>query len=172
MEESLRFLLRTRADTLRWGAALGRLLQPGDVVALLGDLGAGKTTLVQGLAQGLGITEPVTSPTFTLAHEYPAQVPLFHFDPYRLNAPGDMVDLGFEEYLERGGVVVVEWADKIETLLPEDRLTVRLELLTGPEVVDTYEETARQLEVAGAGVRSRQLLLQFAALPEVAAFAR
>ena len=114
------------ADTRIWGIALGGLLAAGDVIALVGDLGAGKTTLTQAIAYGMRIPEQVTSPTFALAQEYAGRVPLFHFDPYRLDSPEALSEIGFDEYFERGGVIVVEWADKIGTLLPNERLTLTL----------------------------------------------
>src|SRR5690349_18024868 len=112
------FRLATRAATTAIGRLLGAQLKPGDVVALIGDLGAGKTTLTQAIAEGMGITSDVSSPTFALIHEYPGTVPLFHIDPYRLDRAEDLAELGFEEYLQRGGVIVVEWADKVADLLP------------------------------------------------------
>ncbi|HLK59964.1 MAG TPA: tRNA (adenosine(37)-N6)-threonylcarbamoyltransferase complex ATPase subunit type 1 TsaE [Chthonomonadaceae bacterium] len=164
------FLLPTRAETAAWGEALGARLRAGDVVALLGDLGTGKTTLTQAVARGLGVTEPVSSPTFTLVQEYRGRVPLFHFDPYRLERSEDMVDLGFEEYLERGGVVVVEWADKLGDLLPTDRLTLGLELPAVGSAPDFEAEDAPRLLTAVPGsLRWEGLLAQLQALPEIAA---
>ena len=91
----------------------------GTVFALVGDLGAGKTHWTKGLAAGLGSATVVTSPTFSLVHEYPgARLPLFHFDFYRLESAGELIDLGWDEYLEAGGVIVTEWADKFPELLP------------------------------------------------------
>ena len=108
---------------------LGVLVEAGDVILLFGDLGAGKTTFIQGLAEGLAICEDVTSPTYTLIQEYlDGRVPLYHFDPYRLSGAEDVADLGFEEYLERGGVVVVEWAERLGWLTPETYLRVAIEL--------------------------------------------
>ena len=165
-----RFLLRSREDTLRFGQVLGSLLRAGDVIALIGDLGAGKTTLTQGIAQGMGITDRVTSPTFTLVQEYQGRVPLFHFDPYRLERPEDVYDFGFEEYLERGGAVVVEWADKIAALLPTERLTLILteestsedaslpEEMTPHESIQEEKTAARQLEIEATGTRYQTLL--------------
>ena len=147
--------LPTPGDTRAFGAALGRLLRAGDVIALIGDLGMGKTTLAQGVAQGMDITDAVTSPTFTLVQEYGRKLPLFHFDPYRLDQPEALSDFGFEEYLERGGVVLVEWADKIAALLPAERLTLTL---TEQETEDT-----RLLIVEAQGKRYEDLLGELAA---------
>jgi tRNA threonylcarbamoyladenosine biosynthesis protein TsaE len=119
-------------ETLRLGERVGRLLGAGDTVALVGELGAGKTAFVQGLARGLGITEVVASPTFTIVKEHDAPVPLFHVDFYRLEHAAELANIGFDDYFERGGVVVVEWADRFLEALPADRLEVRIEI-TGPE---------------------------------------
>jgi tRNA threonylcarbamoyladenosine biosynthesis protein TsaE len=109
--------------------ALGRLLQSGDVVALIGDLGAGKTTLTKSIGAGMGILDDVTSPTFTLMHEYRGATPLFHLDPYRLDRPEDLAEFGLDDYLNRDGVLVVEWADRLLHLLPPNRLTIQFEFL-------------------------------------------
>ncbi len=170
-------VLRTREDTLALGRALGKLLRAGDVIALIGDLGAGKTTLTQGIAQGMGITERVTSPTFTLVQEYGQETPLFHFDPYRLERPEDVSDFGFEEYLERGGIVVVEWADKIAALLPDERLTLTLEEARksgrGVEgennLISDADAVPRLLRMEAAGVRYQQLVEVWMQAPEVEA---
>lgn len=113
-------------ETARVGELLGRLLVPGDVVCLIGDLGAGKTNLAQGLARGLGIIDQVTSPTFTLINEYNGRLPLFHMDLYRLEGAGDLADLGYEEYIYGDGVTVVEWADRAIEALPLERLDIKL----------------------------------------------
>ena len=128
--------LMSREDTQLFGELLGRSLEEGDVIALVGDLGTGKTTLTQGIAKGMGISQPVNSPTFSLIHEYPGRIPLFHCDPYRLNSPDDLYDLGFEEYFERGGVVIVEWANLVEDLLPEERLTITLKHFDASKELD------------------------------------
>ncbi|MDQ7041731.1 MAG: tRNA (adenosine(37)-N6)-threonylcarbamoyltransferase complex ATPase subunit type 1 TsaE [Rhodothermus sp.] len=119
--------------TLTLGRRLAKHLGPGDVVALYGDLGTGKTQLVKGIAAGLGIPETaVSSPTFTLVHEYRGgRLPLYHFDAYRLRTLEEFYDLGYEEYFYGDGVSVVEWADRIEPLLPPHTLRVRLEHLGG-----------------------------------------
>jgi tRNA threonylcarbamoyladenosine biosynthesis protein TsaE len=111
------------------GAAIADLLQPRDTVLLTGDLGAGKTTLVQGLARGLGVEDHVVSPTFTLVKEYAGRLDVAHVDIYRLERVQDVVDLGLDELGGPDRVLVVEWGDAIQDLLPEDRL--RVELTTG-----------------------------------------
>jgi tRNA threonylcarbamoyladenosine biosynthesis protein TsaE len=113
-------------ETRALGQAVAPVLRPGDVISLTGDLGAGKTTLVQGAARGLGATEPVLSPTFTLVREYRGTVPIYHLDVYRLDRIQDVMDLGFEELVDRQGVVFVEWGDAIEALLPPEHLQFEL----------------------------------------------
>jgi tRNA threonylcarbamoyladenosine biosynthesis protein TsaE len=153
----LQFELSDLAATEAFGRRLGDLLFPNAVVALVGPLGAGKTQLSRAVAEGLDIANPaaVTSPTFTLIHEYPARLPIFHFDAYRLNGPNEFLDLGVSEYYESGGVCLIEWADKVEAALPAERLTIRLvpldENRRRAEVVGTgerYERLARRLEMA------------------------
>lgn len=160
------YRLSNRVATRIWGRRLGALLEPGMVIALIGDLGAGKTTLTQAIAEGMQIVAPVTSPTFALAQEYPGRVPLFHFDPYRLDDPEMLADIGFEEYFERGGVVVVEWANKIAMLLPEERLTLTL---TVPEATDpeAVEEAPRLVQADAVGKRYVELLHQLNQQPDV-----
>ena len=114
-------------ETQSLGGLLAPLLVPGDVLVMSGDLGAGKTTFVQGLAKGLGIVERVTSPTFVLMKEYQGgRFPLMHLDVYRLGKVQEVIDLGIDEYLDPSYVVVVEWGDRVEPLLPQDHLTVEL----------------------------------------------
>jgi len=115
------------AQTEALGEGIGALLQPGDVVVLAGDLGTGKTTFVKGAARGLGVTEPVTSPTFAIVQEYDGSHPVAHVDVYRLARIQELHDLGFEELLEER-IVLVEWGDTIAGVLPPDRLEVRFEL--------------------------------------------
>jgi tRNA threonylcarbamoyladenosine biosynthesis protein TsaE len=114
-------------ETLDFGERLGRELQRGDVVALFGDLGAGKTALVKGIARGLGVTQEVTSPTFTLVHEYTGgRLPLFHIDLYRLDSLDQALAIGIEEYLNGPGATAVEWSEKIESLLPATAIRIRI----------------------------------------------
>ena len=106
-------------ETEQAGAKLAEKLRAGDVVALFGDLGAGKTAFVRGLCRGLGIEYQVSSPTFTIVNEYPGKVPLFHFDMYRLNSADELFEIGWEDYLERGGICAVEWSENVkEAFLP------------------------------------------------------
>ncbi len=112
-------LLPDTAATLAAGAELAASIRPGDVVALTGGLGAGKTHFTMGLVQGLGGGEDVTSPTFTLVHEYRSgRLPVYHFDFYRMESAAEVTAIGWDEYLEAGGVCVVEWADRFPELLP------------------------------------------------------
>ncbi|HEY2803418.1 MAG TPA: tRNA (adenosine(37)-N6)-threonylcarbamoyltransferase complex ATPase subunit type 1 TsaE [Actinomycetota bacterium] len=127
----------TSNDTRAIGRALASLLRAGDVVALGGELGAGKTTLVQGAAAALGVDEPVLSPTFTLVREYRGSLPIYHLDVYRLNRLQDVLDLGFEEMTDAGGVTFVEWGDAIEALLPESHLEIALRI---PEPIGNESE--------------------------------
>ena len=109
------------------GVALGRVLQPGAVIAYRGDLGAGKTAFTRGLARGLGCAEQVTSPTYTIVNEYlTGRMPLFHFDMYRLKSADDLWDIGWDDYLERGGVCAVEWSENVEDAM-EDAIYVTIE---------------------------------------------
>ena len=111
----MEFITNSPAETEAVGAALARCLTPGSVVAYRGGLGAGKTAFTRGLARGLGITDSVTSPTYTIVNEYLQGVmPLFHFDMYRLASADDLFDIGWEDYLERGGVCAVEWSENVE----------------------------------------------------------
>jgi tRNA threonylcarbamoyladenosine biosynthesis protein TsaE len=119
--------------TRELAAAIGPLLGGGDVLVLAGDLGAGKTTFTQGLAVSLGVTAPVTSPTFTLVHEYTGRVPVVHIDVYRLEHLQEVHDLGFDELVGGDAIAVVEWGDVLGPLLPPDRLHVAFEYASDDE---------------------------------------
>ena len=116
-------------ETVRIGRAMGSVLEAGDIVALVGDLGTGKTCLTSGIARGLGVPEAyfITSPTFTLINEYPGRIPLFHLDMYRLSSSADLDDMGMDEYFYGNGVMVIEWAEKIREILPETAIHIFLQ---------------------------------------------
>ncbi len=142
----VRFDLPDLASMRKFGYFLGTLLKSGDVVALNGDLGAGKTTLTQAIASGLRIKDDVTSPTFTLIQEYSGKIPMFHIDPYRLTDNSEMYDIGLEDYFERDGIIVIEWADKILDFLPDKRLNICIDI---PAHSDTEEQRILTLEGEG-----------------------
>jgi tRNA threonylcarbamoyladenosine biosynthesis protein TsaE len=144
---------RSDRETHRIGERLGALCEPGDLVLLEGDLGTGKTTLAQGMGRGLGISATINSPTFTLVKEYTGRLPLYHFDLYRLDDPGDVVDLGIDDYLEGDGVCVVEWAERAAAVWPPSFLRVRLTEL-GPH--------SRRVDLEGLGPRGRTLCIALA----------
>ena len=134
------FLTNSPRETEAVGEALAKLLQPGTVVAYQGDLGAGKTAFTRGLARGLGYTEPVTSPTYTIVNEYlGGRLPLFHFDMYRLKSSDDLWDIGWEDYLEGGGVCAVEGSENVADAMEE------------PVLVTIYKlgEDARRITIEG-----------------------
>ena len=138
----MEYITNSPAETEAVGAALAKVLQPGTVIAYRGDLGAGKTAFTRGLAKGLGCGDMVTSPTYTIVNEYlSGRMPLFHFDMYRLASSDDLWDIGWEDYLERGGVCAVEWSENVEDAL-ENPIIVTIE--------KTGEET-RKITVTGGG---------------------
>lgn len=150
---SLEIISRSTDQTRRVGMRLGALLKPGDLVALVGDLGSGKTTLVQGIAAGWGTLDPVTSPTFVLVNVYRHSdgARLFHVDAYRLNDPIEAFDLDLENMLDQGPMIV-EWAERVQTALPEEGLWVHL----------TYiDDVQRDLIFSGRGLYYEDLLARF-----------
>ena len=129
-------------ETQALGQKLASRLAPGDVIAYFGDLGAGKTAFTRGLAQGLGITDPVTSPTYTIVNEYlSGRIPLFHFNMYRLSSSDELFDIGWEDYLSRGGVCAVEWSENVEDAL-QDAIRVTIEK-------DADEPDTRHITITG-----------------------
>ena len=150
------FPLPELAATEDAGRRLGRLLFPGAVVALVGGLGAGKTHFIRAVAEGLGVRNPaaVTSPTFVLIQEYPARVPIYHFDAYRLSGAGEFAALGTDEYFHGDGVCLVEWADRVADALPAERLSLSFRVLS---------ETAREVTAAATGERYGDLLSEWLA---------
>jgi len=166
MPLTLDCISHSSAQTQRLGVRLGELVQGGELILLDGQLGTGKTTFTQGLAQGLGIVENINSPTFTLLKEYMAQtqsgdskgalsyrrLALYHFDLYRLDNPDEIVDLGFEDYFFSDGISVIEWAEKAASFWPEEHLNIRLKMMS---------ETKRGLLFIANGEHYRELLRQF-----------
>jgi len=137
-------------ETRALAERVGVVLTSGDVILLSGSLGAGKTTFVQGVARGMGIMDPVTSPTFTLIQEYAGgSQRLVHIDPYRLASEEDLLGIGFEEYLERSDVLAVEWGERLGSLVPQERLDVQLERLDGDR---------RRVLLTPRGLRYEELL--------------
>ncbi len=118
---------KSESDTEAAGVKLASMLHPGSVLALFGGLGAGKTAFVRGLAKGLGLNARITSPTFTIVNEYDGLLPLFHFDMYRVGNEDELFELGWDDYLERGGVVVTEWSENIANALPEHAVFVHID---------------------------------------------
>ena len=136
----MEFLTNSPEETEKVGAALGKILTPGVVIAYRGDLGAGKTAFTRGLARGLGYEEPVTSPTYTIVNEYlGGRLPLFHFDMYRLASSDDLWDIGWDDYLDRNGVCAVEWSENVADAL-EDAILITIHK-TG--------ETSRRIVIEG-----------------------
>lgn len=119
-------LLKDEEATMNLGSCMGRQAQAGDIYLLQGDLGAGKTTLTKGIAQGLGFHGSVSSPTFTLVHEYPGRLPIYHFDLYRLDEPEQVLEIGWDDYVNSAGVLVVEWAERLGPFRPARNLQITL----------------------------------------------
>jgi tRNA threonylcarbamoyladenosine biosynthesis protein TsaE len=138
------------AETFRMGRIIGEMLGEGAIVALVGELGAGKTSLTQGIARGVGVGEEyqITSPTFTLVNEYPGRLKLVHLDVYRLSGSADLPDLGYEEYIFGKGITVIEWAEKIQDVLPDESLFITLTYL---------DQTRRRVEISGGRAQVMQI---------------
>ncbi len=137
-------------ETRAYGERIGRLLTGGEWLALEGNLGAGKTHFIQGLARGLEITDrPITSPTFVFVHEFRGRRPFAHVDLFRIEREEDLLDLGILEYLDSPWVVAIEWADKAGRFLPDERLTIRL---------TNRSETSRKIEIEAAGAQAQKIL--------------
>ena len=144
------FVSESEQDTNRLGAALGQVIQPGAVIALIGELGSGKTRFVQAVAEALGAErKTVTSPTFVLIQEYEARLPVYHVDTYRLRDTDEFLELGVAELLESDGVCLIEWADRVAEVLPEDILRVKVDI-AGP--------SCRLFALESTGPKSNELL--------------
>ena len=136
----MEYITHAPEETEELGQALGAVLQPGTVLAFTGDLGAGKTAFTRGLAKGLGATEQVTSPTYTIVNEYlSGRLPLFHFDMYRLGSSEELWDIGWEDYLDRGGVCAVEWSENVADAM-ENAIKIRIQKI---------DETVRKITIQG-----------------------
>lgn len=154
-DRTLDFVSNSAAQTERLGVRLGELLQPGDLLCLGGGLGAGKTCLARGISRGWGAVRSATSPTFVLINEYARAVdnlPLFHLDCYRLQGPAEAWAIGLDDILDRQGAVMIEWPERIEALLPTDRLWISLRWAAA---------TKRGICFTAAGRRAEQLLTKF-----------
>lgn len=144
---------KSTSETIRIGRSIGKYLRPGDVVALVGELGIGKTQFIKGLASGVGIGRPtyISSPSFTLINEYPGRVPFYHLDLFRLEQEKEAEELGLEDYFQRRGIIAIEWADKIPSLLPKEMLLVHF-TFTGTNT--------RTLKITGKGTQYLNLVDQ------------
>lgn len=147
------FQTKSTSETIRLGKKIGRFLQRGDVLALVGELGTGKTQLIKGLASGVGIKnlKYISSPSFTLINEYQGRIPFYHIDLFRLNREQEAEELGLEEYYHGDGVTAIEWADKIPSLLPTELLWIQIKY---------YGVHDRSIEIVGKGKRYLNLLYQ------------
>ena len=136
----MEYITKSPAGTEAVGAALAKVLRPGTVIAYRGDLGAGKTAFTRGLAKGLGVKESVTSPTYTIVNEYVSgSMPLFHFDMYRLGSEDELFDIGWEDYLDRGGICAVEWSENVWGAM-EDAIVV---------TISRIDEDTRKIQIEG-----------------------
>jgi len=151
------FQTKGASETIRLGKRIGALLQPGDVVALSGELGAGKTHFIKGLATGAGVGKStyVSSPSFTLINEYPGKVPFYHIDLFRLESQKEAERLGLEDYFQGGGITAIEWADKIPRLLPKEMVSIHI-VYTG--------KNTRSIKMIGKGKRYEQLINELSEL--------
>ena len=128
-------ITKSDLETEKAGQALGQELCPGTVVAFYGDLGAGKTTFIRGMAKALGVKEPVTSPTYTIINEYDGEIPLFHFDMYRLASSEDLFEIGWEDYTAKNGILAVEWSEHVEDAFEGDIVRVSIEKDGGSRII-------------------------------------
>ena len=149
VRDVLRFEANSAEETEELGLRIGKLLVGGEVIAMIGDLGAGKTTMTKSLAKGLLIDEHITSPTFTIVNEYEGRLKLFHFDVYRIGDIEEMYDLGFEEYIYSGGVCIIEWSNLIEEILPKDRINIEILYL---------DDDKREIIISGSGEKFDNLI--------------
>ncbi|MBN1380819.1 MAG: tRNA (adenosine(37)-N6)-threonylcarbamoyltransferase complex ATPase subunit type 1 TsaE [Deltaproteobacteria bacterium] len=140
IKRTLILIAKSSDVTSSIGAKLGNVLEKGEIIALIGELGSGKTLLTQGIAKGLGVSDAynVTSPTFNIINEYPGRLTLYHMDIYRLGGVNDLEDIGFEEYMSKNGVIVIEWAEKIKDIIPDRASFIYL---------SSVNETTRKIKI-------------------------
>lgn len=143
-------ILENLQETSDFGIILGKILKPGDIVCLNGDLGAGKTTLTKSIGLGLGVDDYITSPTFSLINEYQGKYPVYHIDTYRLENIDEIDDLGFDDYIYGRGVSIIEWGDRIEKFLPREKLVIDIE--------KSQNEDERILNISGFGKRYNEII--------------
>lgn len=146
----LKIISKNEEQTYKLGEYLGKVLQQGDIICLTGDLGAGKTAFTKGIGMGLDIKEFITSPTYTIINEYDGRISLFHFDVYRLEGVEEMYELGYEEYFFGDGAVVIEWADIVKEIIPQERLWITI--LRGKE------EDTREIMFDASGERYQKVI--------------
>jgi tRNA threonylcarbamoyladenosine biosynthesis protein TsaE len=144
--ETLELQLNNSDETLKLGEIIGKSLIPGSIIALVGDLGAGKTVLVKGIAKGLGVQEEPNSPTYVIMNSYEGRIPLYHFDLYRISSEDELFGIGYDEFFFGDGVTAVEWADRVQGIFPED--TIKIEI-TIPESESEDSETKRNIAIEG-----------------------
>ncbi|MGL5714104.1 MAG: tRNA (adenosine(37)-N6)-threonylcarbamoyltransferase complex ATPase subunit type 1 TsaE [Paraclostridium sp.] len=148
----IKIYLENEEKTREIGSRLGQLLTPKSVICLIGDLGAGKTTMTQSLAKSLGVDDYITSPTFTIVNEYEGRIHLYHFDVYRIGSSEEMYDIGFDEYIDGDGVCIIEWANLIEDILPEEYLYIEM----------NYKETGREMILTPKGEKYEEIVKELA----------
>jgi len=143
--ESMDIRVTDTDETIKLGEIIGKSLEPGSIIALRGDLGAGKTVLVKGIARGLGIEDEPVSPTFVIMNAYEGRIPLYHFDLYRISGADELIGIGSEEFLFGGGVSAVEWADRVEEIFPEYTIYIDIKI---PET-GNGSENIREIKIEG-----------------------
>jgi len=146
----VKFISHSAEETFALGQKIGSFLSPGDIIALDGDLGAGKTQIVKGIANALDIRDDVTSPTYTIINEYEGRIPLYHFDVYRLDDIQQLYDIGYEEYLFDDGITVIEWAIKIQQMLPPQYMHIK--------IFYRYFDNERTIEIVAHGEHYEDIL--------------
>jgi len=152
--EKVVFQTKSTSETIRIGKSIGSLLMSGDVVALVGELGTGKTQFIKGLATGVGVGKPtyISSPSFTLINEYAGKVPFYHIDLFRLKSEREAEELGLEEYFKGGGITAIEWADKMPSFLPQEMLWIHIRY-TGKHT--------RSFEIIAKGKRFEKMIIEY-----------